>query len=254
MGAASPASEGRFAQLRKKGIGHWLTVLVLTALGTYIGHWISQKQVWVDVRYWIYQKTFDAARVRGPLYPKRTALVLIGDEEYWKGELAGRAPIKRDYLAKLVEKLDAADAAVIALDFDLRSPVPDGSLIEHPDYRAETAGLAQVLKAAGSRRPVVLPATVGFDTEGYYVERPTVFHGFDFGEARVHKGYLQLPYDLRRLPLALELASGELLDSFALAMVGAVDPTARQRIATQGMDALPFASYMTERDFAGTTP
>jgi CHASE2 domain-containing sensor protein len=37
-------------------------------------------------------------------------------------------------------------------------------------------------------------------------------------------------------------------------MVGAVDPTARQRIATQAMDALPFASYMTERDFAGTTP
>ncbi|MGH9508619.1 MAG: CHASE2 domain-containing protein [Terriglobales bacterium] len=254
MGVASPASEGIFAQLRGKGIVHWLIVLVLTALGTWIGHWISQKQVWVDVRYWIYQKTFDAARVRGPLYPKRTALVLIGDEEYWKGELGGRAPIKRDYLAKLVEKLDAADAAVIALDFDLRSPVPDGSMIEHPDYRAETERLSQTLKNVASRRPVVLPATVGFDAKGYYVERPTIFSGFDFGEARVHKGYLQLPYDLRRTPVALELASGEMLDSFALAMVGAVDATARQRIATQEMDALPFASYMTESDFAGTTP
>ncbi|MGH9649293.1 MAG: CHASE2 domain-containing protein, partial [Terriglobales bacterium] len=212
MGAASPASEGLFAQLRNRGIGHWLIVLVLTALGTWIGHWISQKQVWVDVRYWIYQKTFDAARVRGPLYPKRTALVLIGDQEYWKGELGGRAPIKRDYLAKLVEKLDAADAAVIALDFDLRSPVPDGSMIEHPDYRAETERLAQTLKNVASRRPVVLPATVGLDAEGYYVERSTIFSGFDFGEARVHSGYLQLPYDLRRVPVALELGSGEMLD------------------------------------------
>jgi len=254
MGAASPASASRLAQLRSKGIAHWLTVLVLTALGTYIGHWISQKQVWVDVRYWIYQKTFDAARVRGPLYPKRTALVLIGDEEYWKGELAGRAPIKRDYLAKLVEKLDAADAAVIALDFDFRSPVPDGSMIEHPDYREETARLAQTLKTVGARRAIVLPATVGFDAQGYYVERTIVFHGFDFGGARVVKGYIQLPYDLRRTPVGLELGSGEMLDSFALAMVGAVDATAHQRIAAQGMDALPFASYMTERDFAGTTP
>ncbi|MGH9650852.1 MAG: CHASE2 domain-containing protein, partial [Terriglobales bacterium] len=85
-------------------------------------------------------------------------------------------------------------------------------------------------------------------------ERSTIFSGFDFGEARVHSGYLQLPYDLRRVPVALELGSGEMLDSFALALVGAVDPTARQRIATQEMDALPFASYMSEHDFAGTAP
>jgi CHASE2 domain-containing sensor protein len=254
MGAASPASASRFAQLRSKGIAHWLTVLVLTAVGTWIGHWVGQKQTWVDVRYWIYQKTFDAARIRGPLYPKRTALVLIGDEEYWMGELAGRAPIKRDYLAKLVEKLDAADVAVIALDFDFRSPVPDGAMIEHPDYRAETRRLAAALKTVASRRPVILPATVGVDDQGYYVERTTIFSNFDFGASRVSRGYIQLPYDLRRAPVGLELNTGETLDSFALAMVGAVDATARQRIAADGMDALPFASYMTESDFAGTTP
>jgi hypothetical protein len=34
-----------------------------------------------------------------PLYPKRTALVFVDDEDYWTEELAGRSPVKRDYLA-----------------------------------------------------------------------------------------------------------------------------------------------------------
>ena len=55
-----------------------------------------------------------------PIRPKRTALVLIGDDEYWGGELKRRVPIKRDYLAKLVNKLDQAQPELIVLDFILR--------------------------------------------------------------------------------------------------------------------------------------
>ncbi len=250
----SGSGSGFLQQLRAKGLAHWLWVLALTALGVWIGHQISEQRLWTDVRYRIYQETFAATRVRGPLYPKRTALVLVQDEEYWKGELAGRAPIRRDYLARLVEKLDAADVAVIALDFDLRSPVPDGSLVEHPAYLEETTRLRAAVKLVSVRRPVVLPAAVAFDAEGAYVEQSSIFQGFDFGGGLIHRGYLQLPYDLRRVPVGLELADGRVLDSFALAIVGAVDPTAHQRVATHASDALPFASYMTERDFAGTAP
>jgi CHASE2 domain-containing sensor protein len=242
------------AQLRAKGLAHWVLVLVLTALGVVIGHEISEQRLWTDVRYRIYQETFAATRFRGPLYPKRTALVLVQDDEYWKGELAGRAPIRRDYLARLVEKLDAANAAVIALDFDLRSPISDGSLVEHPAYLEETDRLRAAVKAVAVRRPVVLPAAVGFDADGAYIEQSSIFRGFDFGGGQVGRGYIQLPYDLRRVPIGLELADGSALDSFALAIVGAVDPTAHQRVAEQESEALPFASYMTERDFAGTAP
>lgn len=247
-------SPGLVAQLRAKSLAHWAWLLALIAIGTFIGHEIGEKRLWTDVRYRIYQETLALTRIRGPLYPKRTALVLIQDDEYWKGELAGRAPIRRDYLGRLVEKLDAADAAVIALDFDLRSPAPDGSMVEHPAYVGETACLREALKCAAKHRPVVLPAAVGFDADGAYVEQSSIFSGFDFDSDQVSRGYIQLPYDLRRVPVALELADGHLLDSFALSMVGAVDPTAHQRVTERNSDALPFGSYMTEREFAGTAP
>ena len=250
MESDQPAPAGLWPQLRRKGAAHWLTVAVLTVLGTLAGHWISEKQIWVDVRYRIYQRTFDLTHPHGPLYPKRTALVLVSDEEYWKGELAGRAPIKRDYLAKLVRKLDAAEPALIALDFDLRSPTTDGSLLDHPDYVQETRQLGEAVREVGGRRSVVLPAIVGFDAQGNYVEQPTVLDGFDFGAAQVRRGYIQLPYDMRRIPVSLELGNGRTLDSFAGAIVAAADPTAYSRLEQQSKDALPFGSYMNEAAFS----
>lgn len=237
------------AQLWARGWAHWLTVVVLTVLGTLAGHWISQKQIWTDIRYSIYQQTFDLAHPRGPLYPKRTVLVLIQDEEYWKGELAGRAPVKRDYIARLIRKLDAAEAGVIAVDFDLRSPVSDGSMVEHPDYEPETQELRKAVKEISARRVVVLPATLGFDEDGYYEARPTILGGFDFAGGDVRWGYIQLPYDKRRIPVAVELKDGKLLDSFAAAVVAAVDTTAYERLAKLDADALPFGSYMPEAAF-----
>jgi CHASE2 domain-containing sensor protein len=254
MQDTAPPSASTWSHLRRKGLVHWVVVLVLITAGTVIGHWVSQKQIWIDVRYAVYQHTFDFTHPHGSLYPKRTALVLVQDEEYWKGELAGRAPIKRDYLAKLIRKLDAADVAVVAVDFDLRSPVPDGSLVEHPDYLPETQQLREAVKDVGSRRPVVLPSILDFDAEGNYQEQSNVFRGFDFGTADVRSGYIQLPYDLRRVPVAVELNDGKPLDSFAGAIVAATDPTAYARLARQAEDALPFGSYMNEGAFSSSGP
>ncbi len=238
--------------LRRKGLRHWIVMLVLIAGGTLIGHWISREQIWIDLRYSVYQRTFDLTHLRGSLYPKRTSLVLVQDEEYWKGELAGRVPIKRDYIARLIRKLDAADAALIAVDFDLRSPAPDGSLAEHPDYLAETGQLREAVKQVGSRRPIVLPALVGFDAEGNYVAQSTVFRGFDFRGVDVRSGYIQLPYDLRRVPVSIPLSDGTTLDSFAGAIVAAADPVAYARLVHRAQEALPFGSYMPESAFASS--
>jgi CHASE2 domain-containing sensor protein len=254
MQHTAPISASTWSHLRRRGLAHWTVVLVLITAGTLIGHWVSQRQIWIDVRYAVYQRTFDFTHPHGSLYPKRTALVLVQDEEYWKGDLAGRAPIKRDYLARLIRKLDAADVAVVAVDFDLRSPVPDGSLVEHPDYLPETEQLREAVKDVGSRRPVVLPAILGFDAEGNYQEQSTVLRGSDFGTADVRSGYIQLPYDLRRVPVAVELNDGKPLDSFAGAIVAAADSTAHARLARQAQDALPFGSYMNEAAFSSRGP
>lgn len=53
-----------------------------------------------------------------PAYNRRTVLVMVGDEEFWKGEgLAGRTPTKRSYLAGLLRAVGRAGPEVIALDF-----------------------------------------------------------------------------------------------------------------------------------------
>ena len=59
-----------------------------------------------------------------------STLVLIGDDEFWLGELSGRRPVKRSYLAIIVRALDSesVNASVIALDFDLRLPKPNATV------------------------------------------------------------------------------------------------------------------------------
>jgi len=54
---------------------------------------------------------------RMPMNQRRHAtVILIGDKEYWGPVLAGRSPLRRDYLAQLIDRLDQADASLIALD------------------------------------------------------------------------------------------------------------------------------------------
>jgi CHASE2 domain-containing sensor protein len=121
-----------FSQVRRKGLGYWCIAVALILIGMYLGEHIGELDIWVDMRYRLYQSLQQLAP--HDIYPKRTAIVLIGDEEYWNGELARRVPIKRDYIAKLLEALDTADPQVIALDFDLHSQTLDGTLLDHPDY------------------------------------------------------------------------------------------------------------------------
>jgi len=234
-------------QLRRKGLLYWVRVVVLMAIGTVVGDWLGRQEIWVDLRYRIYQ----AQHASGPRKPlaERTAVVLIGDDEYWKGELGRRVPIKRRYLAKLVRELDSANPAVIALDFDLASPLPDGSLVEHSDYRPEKTELLNVIKRASMRRKIVLPRTVDLDEQQRYVLRSDIYDRFDFGKGRqnIYMGYIALPYDIRQVPLTLKLHGGGSVDSFATAIVRAYHAKALLRVP-EG-DSLPYGSYLRAGEF-----
>lgn len=231
-------------QLRRQGAGHWVTVLILAVFGLYAGRWLGSEQVWIKVRYEIYQASQNFVPHRP--YPKNTVLVLIGDEEYWKGELARRVPIRRDYLAHIVRALASANPAVIALDFDMRSPMPDGSMINHRDYEKETWALAEAIKDASRITKIVIPATIG-KNNGAYILESDIFAGYDFARERVRKGYIALPNDLRQVPLQLKLKDGKETDSFSEAIVRSFNEEVLKRLPKY--DSLPYGSYIPRGEF-----
>lgn len=233
------AQEGK--QLWQRGGWYWTRVSAFIAVGFVLALLIDNRHLWQQTRYRIYQVQ-QLLSPRKP-YDTRTTVVTINDDDYWGGELARRRPIKRTYLAKLVKALDAADPAVIALDFDFSSPVPDGSLIEHAEYRKETEELLNTVKDVGSRRVVVLTRTLNGDARSGYGTDSDVYNEFNFGSAKVSYGYIALNTDLRRLPpVEVRLKDGITLPSFAAAIVQAANSEA---IRNKELPAL-FGSYLKE--------
>ena len=237
------------SQLRRKRLRYWLIVLIFILLGMLLGPWLEKEEFGIVWRYSVSQWLQRKLTPRDA-YAQRTVVVLIGDEEYWKGELASRAPIKRSYLAKLVRALDAADPAIIAIDFDLSSPVPDGSIIEHSDYQGETKEFLDTVKTVSlnPNRTIVLPETLGPEVGGSYTMDSDIYNGFDFGGGRVRMGYIALPYDIRRIPLSVPIEGGKETDSFSQAIVRAYSRGALRRISGDG-SLPPFGTYLKPEDF-----
>ncbi len=237
-------------QLRSKGFWYWSRVLVLGLLvGSYVGQWLGHFDFWIPARYWVYQGMHGLVE-RKPA-PPGTVIVLIEDEDYWKGPLGRRVPIKRDYLARVVRALGAGNPSVIALDFDLRSPVPDGTLIEHGDYLAETKKFLDTVKEVSRKDvpgspTVVLPRTLSRIGDGYVLDS-TIFDDFDFGQGKIRFGYITLPYDVRQVALQQPLLDGSVAESFAEAIVGSVNAGALQELGQNG--SLPFGSYIPAGGF-----
>lgn len=232
------------------GWWYWIRVAVLIAVGIYSGHKLEERELWTDLRYRAYQ--WLGGMLPTPPTADHTTVVLINDEEYWLGEPRGREPIQRDYLAKLVEALDAANPAVIALDFDLRSPSPDGQPVEIKEYEAGTQKLCEAVKAVSQRRKVVLPKTIHYKPEqdAFYRESD-VYNNCDFAGGRVTVGYIALPDDLRRVPLyRAKVKNGDPVDSFAQAVARAYRPQIVERLeAIDRGDELPYGGFIARGGF-----
>jgi hypothetical protein len=149
--------------LVRLGGGYWLRVLVAIALSFAVTPFLDTYFGLIEIRNKVHQ--FLEKIDRGTLEPRYTRVLYINDDEYWKGYPAGRRPIKRDYLANLVRAVDKADAAVVALDIDLRSPDPTTDEIP-TDYQDETKELVKSILEVADKRIVVLPKTIGYDSEG----------------------------------------------------------------------------------------
>ena len=196
-------------------------------------------------------------------YVKR---VMVGDEEYWRGPLAGRRPIKRDYLAKLLAAVDTGKPLIIAMDFDLRLPDPERLSIPE-DYREESEILARAVLQIAEDREIVLPANVSFAKGGGYAMDPSLFQVFGIcsrvakdgtwthegtpalpisanARRNIRCGYIELPPDMRSLPPVLSLDNGGELDSFSLAITRLRSPDAARSLG----HTMRYASFVRSED------
>jgi hypothetical protein len=89
--------------------------------------------------------------------------------------------------------------------------------------------------------------------EGEYILEKTIFDKINLDGGNIKKGYIQLPYDIRKVPLRLKIKdeinneSEKYIDSFSEAIVRAVDENALKSLEND--DSLPYGSYIRAEDF-----
>ena len=225
--------------IARKGGRYWglLTVVVLAWAG--FAHFAHGLLGLDDRSSVIFQKLVDWTALRSAT-PRYVRLVLIQDDQFY-GELGGRRPTRRDYLAKVVDRLVDLNAHVIALDFDLRLPNPNMRAIS-PEYKAETDRLICSIKRAAARgKKIVLATPISFvrGTQDYQRDDDTYqLYGLCGGQQvydaacepssagsdadrNIRCGHISLSRIRVRIPERLRLADGKRLDSFAIAIARA---------------------------------
>jgi CHASE2 domain-containing sensor protein len=194
--------------------------------------------------------------------PRHVQFVLpveVDDATFYNAPLNGGTPTNRRFLADVIRQAAAGGAAVIGLDFALRSPAwQAGDLAARADddrWLADT-----VAKVISGGTPVVM--TTGFVISGpkSWVREPTIFNDYppqpelvELGPPPkgVRVGFINLPLDVRQIPLrvvAIEpdrISKKEFL-SFALQLVDAFEEV---RHATKRSKDQPPISQMEENEF-----
>jgi CHASE2 domain-containing sensor protein len=239
---------GIWKRIKDKGFRYWATAAVVFFVTISGSDYIYNYLRLSDVRSWFYQTLMEWGP--NPPEPKFVTPVLINDDEYWLGYPAGRRPLKRDYLAQIVDKLVLANTHVIALDIDTRLPDPTSMKIP-ADYRDETITYILAIRSAAKQgKKIVLATPISGDEQRGYQQDPDAYQayglcrtsaakestGSDFADAgaqvdqNITCGYISLPYDPLALPGRLPLKDGRVLDSFALEVARAQYPGVIKRL------------------------
>jgi CHASE2 domain-containing sensor protein len=251
------------SELRERGFWYWVRVVAIAGIGMLLSRalerhapgWLQSAQLPI----------YQLLSTSGPRQAQvgHLAIVRITDEEYWKGELAHRSPTRRDYLAALVQRLCLGGARVVALDFDLRSPVADGSLPDSPGYHDETSALAAAISdplhrplaapfgaaAPSDAQPackVVVPLTLWCPNppDGTCYPEHTVLDDYALDPARVSWGYINLPADPRQIPVR---RPNNQRDSFAQAVALADSPERDAELKSSS--DFRYGSFIAMQDF-----
>lgn len=233
----------------RKGVRYWVLAAAFAVAGGFASHALDGVTAWRQLKYDAYILVQNMRG--GPRRVPQVVLVAIDDAEYYGPELAGRKPLKRDYLARLVTRIAAARPRLVALDVDFRSPAPDGNAADFDDYRAEDEALVTALCAAQAETRLVISTAVYADAATPAVAEPNVYDGVHgpcgIPGGRIAAGYLALPVDLRRVPLSVRLKDGSLVDSFALAIARVLAP--QQYPDAIELERLPFGRFYGPAEF-----
>jgi CHASE2 domain-containing sensor protein len=249
-------------RLRDKGRHYWVTTVLILAIATLGSQFVYNQLKLGDARSYLFQHLLEGGL--NPPESKDIKIVLIGDDDYWQGELAGRRPVKRDYLARLVDKLVALNVYVIALDFDVRLPNP-GSMEIPDDYKAETQILIDAIEAAARQgKKLVLATPLSFagkrnqyrrDSDIYQANGLCLPHDAAAAAKQpawfdnIVCGYIILPYDPLAVPPVVDLSDGSTLDPFSLAIAKAVRPGYIARVTKQIGRQERYASFISHDGF-----
>jgi CHASE2 domain-containing sensor protein len=269
-------------RLRDKGIRYWLTAFFIFLLAITGSSYVYAYLHLTEYRNQFFQLLLDWGP--NPRQPKFVRIVLIGDDDYWRGYLAGRRPIKRDYLAALVDKLVSANAHIIAIDIDARLPDPTSEAIPS-DYKEETrAFIRAIVKAANRGKKVVLATPISIDEEGHYCRDSDIYQSYGLCKGNFNSentgagackrrqiskdlpdstidikaaanknitcGYIALPYDPLAVPGQLTMVDGSYLDSFALSVARAKEPDLIRRILERVGNKVKYSNFISSEMFA----
>src|SRR5215470_3639296 len=187
-------------QSRSGGRSFWYSVrlVLFVVIGLVLGERASHWDVWIDARYRIFRLLQQA--LPGSPYVRETAVVLIGDDEYWRELRPYGTRGWGTFIADLLTALDAINPAVIVLDFDWRSPVPSSatSSTQSPPLNNEVGALTAAIEHVSRQRSIVLPQTIERDEDGQYILGRDVLGQIVFGDTgHIVRGYIALPKDMR---------------------------------------------------------
>lgn len=233
----------------RKGWRHWLRFALMLALGSYMGHELSHSDRFTDWRYALYQKQVRWER-RGPIYPKYTALVLLNDDDYWSDEYQARAPLKRDKLAALLDRLNDAGVNTVAFDVFMESPRPTNPAYDFPDYVHEDEVFFQAVKRMCDAGRHVVLATEYWGIEQPRTEPPSIYMSLLPKLPCVVRGHIDFSEDMRKIPGMIQLKDGSYLDSFSLAITKIADPIAYDSLVKDQDKGYRFGQYLTPQDFS----
>ena len=247
---SSAAFRKAIQPITRKGWWHWVRFAGLLAVGSYLGHILSESPRFSDIRYELYQRQVRVQH-RGRIYPQHTMLILLNDDDYWSEEYQARAPYKRDKLAELLDRLNDSGANIVGFDIDWSSPLTQKPGYDFPDYvHEDELFFSAVTRMCEAGRHVVLTDGVtGHDEPPYYHQIPTIYMSRLAALPCVTIGHDGFDTDMRKIPGMVRLDTGAYMDSFSLAIVKMVDPVSYQELVKANDKGFRFGNYLTPEDF-----
>lgn len=266
------------SHLPEKGWRYWTGAAVILAITVAVTPYVDTLLNLSQYRDFLFQKLSQLGpRQAAPRFVK---VVLVFDDQYWRGEPAGIRPINRHYLARLVDALDKADASLIALDFNLHIPDknadarPGNYAVINPHFRAETEVLMKTLARVAQARKIVLPKTVEPEPPDLsrYRLLPDIYQPYGIctkplpdgswsspgtatfpltttAKQNIRCGYIQLPWDMKQVPPVLDVDGGMQVDSFSLAIARWQNAKTAARVGRNTLIAtyIPLSSFYSSK-------